>query len=697
MKHYFQYIKKKLIAILPDGLKFQIIRLKIFLQKLIKKIRSLNKKFLSSSKSPDKEIITYSKDTNKSKVENLVRFAARNGGNNENGRISKVYNFQKNLDVLSLDQRFFHLQGTENISDLSNETRTIDIIAGCELTHFSAHLKSCGFSVRHSFENHLAMDPYSELISGQSIFASGDAENIIFSQVQLIRPLINKIQKNGGFISSFEMNEDIKSLIDALKWSIEDIRVSRKIKIWLLTHVGYHTPALGFLDYRIPEENYSVYEFLNHYRLELYRFVKSFPDVFVLDTDMAFEREGKAPRDIKTNIFNHRIRAYEQLGGHPEKQGGEILAEHFIHRLYCTSNEIERIKCIVVDCDNTLWNGVLREDGEDQLKIRRTEFMRLWSLSQRGIPICLCSKNDPEDEEIILSIIKKYFLLAESIVTSRINWKPKSQNIESIAEELNIGLNTVAFFDDSEFERSEVSTSLPDVKVFTDKEILTAPELPMFHPLGNITSESSKRVEMYKANKERSAAENDFGNDNFESFLMSCAMRLEARTSNRDELDRIYELIQRTNQMNATLKRLSLNEIADYFNSDEKSSHIVKLGDKFGDYGLIGTALCSRKGKILHIDELALSCRAMGRRVEDAILEELIGFANDHNLDHIEINVTKTSRNNQILDTLERVGFTALKSSDEQNMMMTLDLNGRSGRNFAKWFTYDENIESQID
>ena len=174
-------------------------------------------------------------------------------------------------------------------------------------------------------------------------------------------------------------------------------------------------------------------------------------------------------------------------------------------------------------------------------------------------------------------------------------------------------------------------------------------------------------------------------------------MRLESRESHIDEIDRIYEIIQRTNQMNATLKRMSLQEVNNYFESQNKSAHIVKLGDKFGDYGIIGTALSIISQDKLIIDELALSCRAMGRRVEDALLEELIGYAKDENLKIIEINVTKTSRNQQILETLKRVGFVEGKDSKTDNLQMTLKLDNRNGRQFAAWFKLDSNIESQID
>jgi FkbH-like protein len=630
----------------------------------------------------------------------IQEYVLRNGGNNNNGRISKSFfkneNYKKNSSINLRESlnpnipRPYALSGTEDLSVL--DQISIDIIGGCEASYMSKYLKSLNFRVRHSFENHSAMEPYGELNSPNTEFLHGDANIALFSQVQILRPLINRMQADGGYISKEDMKITITEIINALNFSICKIRETRNVKIWILTHPGYHISALGFHDYRINSKNITVFEFLTNYKLALYDLAKQHSELYILDVDLALERLGKIPNNTTTHI-----RLHETLGGHFERRGAEIVAEDFIRQLFLVSKKVKRIKCAVVDCDNTLWKGILREDGINNLKIDRIRFQRLWHIAQRGIPIALCSKNDPEDESLIMDVVKRYGKLNEKIVATRINWNPKSANIQSIADELNIGIDTIAFFDDNEFERDEVSKTLPMVRVFKETDLNSAPELPIFHPLGDFTEENLTRVQKYKENIKRNSVQKKFGKDKFEEFLLSCKMRLEVRIAEPSELNRVAEILQRTNQMNATLLRMSSNEIQKYMRDEDKSVHIIKLGDKFGNYGIIGTSLCKLNSRVLYIRELALSCRAMGRRIEDALLEELIGFANDKNFMELRIEVTKTSRNNQIIEVLNRVGFKELNktnSNSQNQIVMNLDLdNDRKGRKFAPWFRIDSNIQ----
>ena len=587
--------------------------------------------------------------------------------------------------------RRYMLPGTTDLTPIRGQK--IDMIAGCETSYISFYMKQLGFQTFHSFEHHRAMDPYTELMSGQSPYMTSDAEIVVLSQVQVLRPLITRIERAGGTIDRKDMQSWVDATIDALRWSIEELRRRRDCKIWIFTHPGYHTPAMGVFEYRSGADGWSVYEMLNHYKMSAYALSRRFSDVFVLDVDLALERLGKLHSD------KPRIRQHESLGGHLENDGAQIVGEHFIHQLLSVSKKLKKIKCAVVDCDNTLWQGILRDDGEEKIKLHRTRFQRLWHLAQRGIPIALCSKNDHDDTEHIMNIIGKYGALKNAIVTTRINWLPKSQNIQSIADELNINVDTVALFDDNPFEREEVKAALPEVTVMTDSDILVAPELPIFQLSGDLTAESVSRVERYKEDTNRIQEQDSFGSDRFEVFLMQCQMRLETRLSQATEYARVAEMFQRTNQMNATMKRADLAQVEKTGTAENGAVHVVKLGDKFGDYGIIGASLSRIVDQKLKVEEFALSCRAMGRRVEDALLEELLGYGRDNGLSAVEIQATKTTRNDQIIETLQRVGFVEQTGDDSTNSTWTLDLKttNRQGRNFARWFKHDANIQKDID
>lgn len=302
--------------------------------------------------------------------------------------------------------------------------------------------------------------------------------------------------------------------------------------------------------------------------------------------------------------------------------------------------------------------------------------------------IALCSKNDPEDKELIISALKKYYGklysgdFTKCIITTRFNWLPKSENIKDICKELNIDTNTVAFFDDNSFEREEVKTNLPSVKVFSENEIEQAPDFPIFQTFGRLTSESLSRNQKYFDEQKRKYAQQKYGSDHFEEFLYSCEMNIEFRKAERSDLNRVIEILQRTNQMNATLKRMSENEIYNYF--IENNIIVMSLEDKFGKYGLIGTCLYKKIDNILFIDEIALSCRAMGRKIEDALVQEIIYQAHTNNCNIIELIATKTSRNIQFFKVFTEAHFSEEFISNS-NYKLYLNISNIEGRKFAPW------------
>ena len=564
--------------------------------------------------------------------------------------------------------------------------KEITIISGCELSYVSKFLKRSGMKVNHTYENHGAMDPYTELMNPTPSVDLTDSDYILLSQVQIIRSLITFWERNRGETTPDKQKKQIESTINALDWSINKIREKSNSPIWITTHIWTDAPMFGIHEYRGCGDGLSPNEINLYYKLLLYELCKKHDSTYVLDIDIAFDSKGKWPKGGAPNI-----RPYESLGGHPQESGARVIAGNLYHQMCTISKHIPKIKCVILDCDNTLWEGVIREDGLEGIKVHKNRLSKLRYLSRRGLILALCSKNDPEDEALIMQALEENDSeMANAIVTTRINWNPKSANILSIVDELNIGRDSIAFFDDNPFERAEVNSVAPDIRVFEEKDIEKSPNWPIFHPYGDIISDTGNRFQLYKDESKRKVQEESFKSDDFESFLHSCELRLEIRSAQLEDLPRISELIQRTNQMNATLKRFDLPEIRKKFNGKEDEIFITKLGDSFGDYGIIGTAICSTgKGDVLTIDELALSCRAMGRNVEHALIEELIGYCNDSNISKIQIYVQKTSRNHQIISILEECGFIDTGGNDSINIY-TLDVGDRNGRNFPSWFTITE-------
>jgi FkbH-like protein len=279
-------------------------------------------------------------------------------------------------------------------------------------------------------------------------------------------------------------------------------------------------------------------------------------------------------------------------------------------------------------------------------------------LHSRGILLAICSKNDPVERSLIPELIGRE--LFENVVSVNLTWQPKSQILRDIAEELNIGLDSLAFFDDSPFERAEVAANAPEVMVFGPEHLFGCLNRPAFEQPGRMTQESLTRTAKYKQQSKRKEAEKSSGTGLLE-FLTSCQLKLELLTPSGADLGRVFELLQRTNQLNATLKRTSLEELKKQSeDSQQYQMMIARLRDKFGDYGLIGFASFKKSRECWQILDFAFSCRSAGRGVEQAILSEASRMARDEGSSAIIIDFCPGPRNQQMFEILKGCGFSGL-------------------------------------
>jgi FkbH-like protein len=214
--------------------------------------------------------------------------------------------------------------------------------------------------------------------------------------------------------------------------------------------------------------------------------------------------------------------------------------------------------------------------------------------------------------------------LFNQIVCVKLNWSEKSTNLKQIAHDLNIGLDSLAFFDDNPIEREEVRMNAPGVTVLAETEINDALKMTLFEPIGVLTEESVTRALMYKEQAKRAAAEAMADPANVTEFYKSCAFKLNVRRPELAAIGRVEELIQRANQLNATGKRTERNDLQRYL-ADPSRYYIAtaSLNDRFGDYGLIAVCIAERKGSDWEVIEFDFSCRAMGKLVEHALLSHM--------------------------------------------------------------------------
>lgn len=278
-----------------------------------------------------------------------------------------------------------------------------------------------------------------------------------------------------------------------------------------------------------------------------------------------------------------------------------------------------RIKCLVWDLDNTLWDGVLLEDGQVSLRENAREVIR--TLDARGIIQSVASRNAARD---VLAKLEELGL-SEYFIHPQINWGSKVASIQTIARLINIGLDAVAFVDDQQSELDEVKFSLPDVLCLDSVDLDRLPSMPEMHPL-LVTEDSRQRRLMYLADIERQKQEEVFVGTR-EEFLASLDMRLAISPAREDDLRRAEELTLRTNQLNTTGYTYSYEELDRLRQSEGHRLLMASFQDKYGSYGKVGLALLECGAGVWTIKLLLMSCRVMSRGLGAVMLSYILRAA----------------------------------------------------------------------
>jgi len=290
-----------------------------------------------------------------------------------------------------------------------------------------------------------------------------------------------------------------------------------------------------------------------------------------------------------------------------------------------SDKKVERktIKCLVWDLDDTLWRGVLLEDGDVSLRLRVRDI--ILALDSRGILQSIASKNDFDNAAEKL----QEFGLLEYFLYPQINWNSKSSSVKKIAESLNIGLDAIAFIDDQPFERAEVRDALPDVLCIDAANLDSLLEIPEMNPRF-ITEDSEVRRLMYISEIARNKVEAEFIGPK-EEFLASLEMVFTISSAKEEDLKRAEELTIRTNQLNTTGYTYSFDELNEFRLSEKHKLLISSLDDRFGAYGKIGLALIECQNEIWTIKLLLMSCRVMSRGVGKILLNHVLMMARERN------------------------------------------------------------------
>lgn len=331
-------------------------------------------------------------------------------------------------------------------------------------------------------------------------------------------------------------------------------------------------------------------------------------------------------------------------------------------------------RCLILDLDNTVWGGVIGDDGLEGIRVAQgdatgeahlaVQQMAL-ALRERGIVLAVSSKNEDETARMPFRYHPEMLLKEEHFAVFQANWNDKATNIKAIAEELSLGLDSMVFLDDNPAERGLVRKMLPEVAVpeLPDDPALYARTVSAAGYFESIAllKEDMQRADFYKDNGKRVALKKQAGD--LDSYLASLQMEITFQPFDETGRARITQLINKSNQFNLTTRRYTEAEVAEIERDPACFTLQSRLADAFGDNGMISVVIC-RPGAThtWEIDTWLMSCRVLGRRVEHMVLQEILENARRHNIRTLRGTYIPTDRNKLVIDHYRKLGFMEMGS-----------------------------------
>lgn len=456
-------------------------------------------------------------------------------------------------------------------------------------------------------------------------------------------------------ISDNEKRNFVDSKVAEIKKLVEVFTEKTKSKLVL---ANFHTPSYSPYGISETKSEYGLHKMIQDLNEKLRTFFIGNASVFIFDFDRFVSKYGEEKifdyrqflvGDIKVSLDYIPYLAHELMG--------YIIAYAGLSK-----------KCIVLDLDNTLWGGIVGEDGFNSIKLGPdapgnafVELQKmLLSLYQRGIILAINSKNNYDEA---IKVIKEhpYMILREDHFSAlRINWEDKVKNMKEIANELNIGLDSIVFLDDDPVNREYMKFNIPQVLTVDLPEdpsfyAKTIQELNEFNVL-KITHEDTQRGKMYLEQRKRNELQQSA--PDLQSFLEQLDLKIVIKQANDFTIPRISQLTLKTNQFNLTTKRYHEADIKKFAQDNNYFIGCAQVEDKFGNNGITGVFIVRKDSKKeWFIDTFLLSCRVMGREVEKGIMGYIINKAKESGTEKIKAQFIPTQKNKPIEDFLPSCGF----------------------------------------
>ena len=458
----------------------------------------------------------------------------------------------------------------------------------------------------------------------------------------------------GDAPSQVELEKAAEDILSKLEQLADQFQRCSQGLFLMTEFVLMHRGPYGILDNRLPQ---GIHAWVDNLNRRLAEVVLRHERTYLIPLREVLGRIGIE------QVYSPKMYHMARMG--LNARGLAELAQHVVR--YVKPLKGLTKKCVVLDLDGTLWGGIVGELGVEGIHLgpsvpgeEYVEFQRaLLNLTRRGILLAICSKNNMEDVLPVLRSHPHMVLREEHFAAMRVNWNNKGENIRELAEELNLGLDSLVFSDDNPNERELVRQVLPEVLTVTPptdpsryRAFLEA--LSDFELL-SITQEDTKRVAQYQAIGKRQAIKN--AAISIEDYLASLGLQVQIELAKADHITRIAQMCGKTNQFNLTTRRYQAADIERFVNSQEYVVYILRVRDRFVDHGIVGTAIISKQKTEWRIDELLMSCRVMGLTIEQSFMARLVRDARKDAAETIVGEFIPTKKNVPAREFYHKLGF----------------------------------------
>lgn len=531
-------------------------------------------------------------------------------------------------------------------------------------------------SCRHGMKIKSYIAPHGQYFQELLLLDSGLLEfkpDIIVLDLSII-PLAPQIVNDFLSLNETTLNDEIDRIRSTISQVVSLAKKNSNAYVLVSNFPQPNYPQAGIADLTLKQSETEWFLKLN---ISLIKDLREDNNVFLVDKNNTLARVGKA------NIVNNKMFYLAKM--ELNDMGLRELSKELIRYIIAIKGKTK--KNLVLDLDNTLWGGIVGEDGVDEIKVGKgypegeifyafQNYIR--NLKHRGIILSIASKNNPDDAKEAFTKRTEMPLSFDDFSITRINWQPKHENLASIADSLNIDVDSFVFLDDNPVERQLIKSTLPKVETMDlpndpSNYLDALRNSPFFEKLF-ITEDDSKKIQQYSENAQRADLKENIGD--LTEFFNSLGTQVTIDTAKKEHIQRVHQLFTKTNQFNVTTIRYGVAEIETFISDKQFDLLIISVKDNFGDMGMIGLALIELNNNIARIDSFILSCRAMGRQIETVIMNAIKKkYALSNKVTKLTARYIPTAKNIPVKRFFDKQGFVLEKENDQMKLYILLAKN----------------------